>query len=119
MTRFLFLLILSLFAADLALAAGGGGGLPWENPLTVIKESLTGPVAAGIIIIAVFVLGGILVMGGDLMSLAKGLVAIVIAGGLIIGATTFVTKVFGVSGAVVEPIQIKNARQDPLVKKVR
>ena len=36
-------------------AASGGGGLPWEGPLTTIQISLTGSVAISIALIAIAV----------------------------------------------------------------
>jgi type IV secretion system protein VirB2 len=39
---------------SLALAAGtGGASLPWETPLQNVQQSLTGPVAKGIALVAI------------------------------------------------------------------
>lgn len=51
-----------------AFAGGGGGGLPWEAPLQTLANSLTGPVALGISIIAMAAAGGTLIFGGELGS---------------------------------------------------
>lgn len=103
MQRFLNALILWFLASDLAFAAvGGGGGLPWESPLSTLKDSIAGPVAALVVIIAVVILGIMLISGADMMQIGKSLVGVVVAGAMIIGASTFVTKLFGVSGAVIQ-----------------
>jgi type IV secretory pathway VirB2 component (pilin) len=43
--------------------AGTTTGLPWETPLTTIMNSLTGPVALAVSLIAITVTGGMLVFG--------------------------------------------------------
>src|ERR1700736_760566 len=45
-------------------AATGGGGLPWEAPLTTLSNSITGPVAYGVSIIGIVGAGGILIFAG-------------------------------------------------------
>ena len=57
-TKWLLLSILLFLALSpsLALAAGtggGGGALPWETPLQNVQQSLTGPVAKGIALVAI------------------------------------------------------------------
>lgn len=56
-TKWLLLSILLFLALSpsLALAAGtgGAGGLPWETPLQNVQQSLTGPVAKGVALVAI------------------------------------------------------------------
>ena len=52
-TTSLALAVLFLALATPALASSGGGGLPWEQPLQQIQESITGPVAGFIALAAV------------------------------------------------------------------
>ena len=52
------LLFTFLSAVPSAFAAGAGGGLPWETPLNRIAQSLTGPVALSISLIALNVARG-------------------------------------------------------------
>ena len=40
-------------------ATGGGGGLPWEGPITTVVDSLSGPVAFSASIL-MFVVGGVM-----------------------------------------------------------
>src|ERR1700733_12969949 len=64
--RFIFVCVIGwiLCAARTAQAATGGGGLPWEAPLTTLSNSITGPVAYGVSIIGIVGAGGILIFAG-------------------------------------------------------
>jgi len=100
--RTFFLLIatfaLSALAIEPALAAGGGGGLPWEGPLQQIQQSITGPVAGAIALAAVAIAGGMLIFGGELNDFARRLMYVVLVAGILLGATQIV-GLFGASGA--------------------
>ena len=65
------LLVLMILPAQAWAAGAGGGGLPWEAPLRRVAESLTGPVALSIAIIALMAAGGMLVFGGELNEFAR------------------------------------------------
>lgn len=86
------------FVASPALAAGGGGGLPWEGPLQQIQQSITGPVAGMIALAAVAIAGGMLIFGGELNDFARRLTYIVLVAGILLGATQIV-GLFGAGGA--------------------
>jgi type IV secretion system protein VirB2 len=98
----LLLMLLCLIATQPAFAGGGGGGgLPWETPLRRIADSLTGPVALSISLIALMVAGGTLVFGGELSEFARrSCVAALAIAFLVLGAG-FMTSLFGVGGATV------------------
>ncbi|HTX48697.1 MAG TPA: TrbC/VirB2 family protein [Caulobacteraceae bacterium] len=96
---------LALFVA-LSLAAPAiagttsGTAMPWETPLETVQESLSGPVAkaVGIIAIVVTALGFAFSEGGS--ALRKG-IGIVFGLAVAFTATTFITSFFSVtSGAV-------------------
>jgi len=92
-----------LFATAQATWAGAaaGGGLPWETPLNRVAQSMTGPVALSISLIALMVAGGTLVFGGELSEFARrSCVAVLAIAFLVLGAG-FMTTLFGVGGAVV------------------
>ena len=78
---------------SVALAAGGGG-LPWESPLQTVRDSLAGPVAMGISVIALVVAGGTLVFGGELGEFARKTLMLVLAIALIAGGTGLITRLF-------------------------
>ena len=85
-----------------AWAAGAGStGLPWETPLRMIANSLSGPVALSIAIIALMAAGGILVFGGELNEFARRSCVAVLAIAFLVAGTGFMTTLFGVSGALI------------------
>jgi type IV secretory pathway VirB2 component (pilin) len=77
-----------------------GTAMPWETPLQTIQESITGPVAkaVGIIAIAITGLGFAFAEGGS--ALRKG-IGIVFGLAIVFTATTFISSFFSItSGAV-------------------
>ncbi len=90
-------LILALTAASSAQAAGGGAAMPWETPLQNLADSITGPVARaiGIIAIAVTGLGVAFAEGGSWVRRGLGIVF-----GLAIAftASSFAVSFFGFTG---------------------
>jgi type IV secretory pathway VirB2 component (pilin) len=102
---------LALLAPDVAHAAGGGGALPWEGPLTLVAASLTGPVALAISLVALAATGGILVFGGELNEFARRLCVLVLAISFLVAGAGIMTTLFGVGGAVIgtAPLQVTGA----------
>lgn len=99
--RVILMVVLLAVAQQAAWAGGGGAGLPWETPLSRVANSLTGPVALSISLIALMVAGGTLVFGGELSEFARrSCVAVLAIAFLVLGAG-FMTALFGVGGAVV------------------
>jgi len=92
---------LAAFLASRAFAGTtGAGAMPWETPLQTVEESLSGPVAKAVGIIAIVItgLGFAFAEGGS--ALRKG-VGIVFGLAIAFTATTFITTFFNVtSGAV-------------------
>jgi type IV secretory pathway VirB2 component (pilin) len=84
-----------------ALAAAGGQALPWEAPLTRLQQSLSGPVAGAIAIIALVAIGVTLVFGGEWNEFARRAVYAVCAIAFIISATAMLGGLFAVGAAVV------------------
>src|SRR2546422_5626237 len=94
-------ILLLLLLTQIAWAGAGGGGLPWETPLNKVANSLTGPVALSVSLIALMVAGGTLVFGGELSEFARrSCVAVMAIAFLVLGAG-FMTTLFGVGGATV------------------
>lgn len=96
-TFFTVVAVMGLMCAEPAVASSGGG-LPWEQPLQRVQESITGPVAGFIALAAVAVAGGMLIFGGELNDFARRLMYIVLVAGVLLGATQIV-GLFGASGA--------------------
>lgn len=102
-TMFLFLVALLLCVSFMprALAAPGeGGGLPYEDWLTQIRNSATGPVAYSLGIIGIVVAGGILIYGGDLNGFFRTLTVIVLVMSLLVTANAIMADLFKTSAEV-------------------
>lgn len=98
---YLFILLFGIQAQLSSYAAtGGGGGLPWESPLQQITNSLQGPVAASISVIALIISGATLAFGGELNEFARRIIIVVMAISLLAFAVPFVTSLFG-TGALI------------------
>jgi type IV secretory pathway VirB2 component (pilin) len=62
----LALVIAALFHPIAAYASSTGGSLPWDTPLTTLKNDITGPVAITISLLAMVACGAALVFGGEI-----------------------------------------------------
>jgi type IV secretion system protein VirB2 len=89
-----------LILPETALASATGTSLPWETPLQTLKNSLTGPVA-GVISILAFVVAGVgLVFGGEMNEFVRRAIMSVMAVALIVGASSILSTLFG-AGALI------------------
>lgn len=56
-----------------------GASLPWDGPMTTLRNNLTGPFAASISVVAFVAAGATLIFGGeDMSSIAKRILFIVL-----------------------------------------
>jgi type IV secretory pathway VirB2 component (pilin) len=92
--------LLMLLASQAHAASGTGGGLPYEDWLTRIRQSITGPVAFGISVIAIVAAGAMLIFGGDMNGFMKTLVFIVLVLAFVIAAQNTLSAITG-TGAVI------------------
>ena len=99
--QFLTMVGLVLVSSAVSYASSTSTGLPWETPLQTVKQSLTGPVAAGISVVGIAAGGMALVFGGELSEFAKRACYAVIATGAIVGAGTLMSTLFSASSAVI------------------
>jgi type IV secretion system protein VirB2 len=74
---------------------GTGGSLPYEDWLTNLRNSVTGPVAFALSIIGIVVAGGILIFGGELNGFFRTLIFIVLVMALLVGAENMMSNFFG------------------------
>jgi type IV secretion system protein TrbC len=91
-----------LLSAHPALAATAqGGGLPYESFLTQLRNSITGPVAYTISLLAIVGAGGMLVFGGQQIDgFLRTIVFLVLTIGIVIGANNMMSSFFG-QGAMI------------------
>jgi type IV secretory pathway VirB2 component (pilin) len=113
MTALGLIALVMLLAADAHAAAGAGGGLPYEDWMTRIRQSITGPVAFGISIIAIVAAGAMLIFGGDMNGFMKTLVFIVLVLAFVIAAQNTLSAITG-TGAVIAEAASFNAVVLPL-----
>lgn len=93
----MLLALLTLVIASPALAnPGGGAGLPWEEPLNKLQESITGPTATALIFIAIAISLAIWAFAESrhLMRAAQAVIALAI-----IAKLTSFLDILGISAA--------------------
>lgn len=97
-------LVLSLGILEPAQAAdaseGGGAGLPWEGPLTKLKQSISGPVAFVIALLGIIACGATLIWGGEVSEFTRRIIYVVLVVCIIVFANTLLTGAL-FSGAVI------------------
>ncbi|WP_442765600.1 TrbC/VirB2 family protein [Sulfurospirillum cavolei] len=76
-----------------AMASTSSQGLPWEDGLTTLKNSITGPVASVISLMAIVASGVGLVFGGEFSGFVKTLLYIVLVVSVIVGAANILALV--------------------------
>jgi len=81
-------------------AAAGGGNLPWDTPLTTLKNDLTGPVAFTISLLAMVACGAALVFGGEINEFVRRIIMLVLVCAFIVGVTNLAAAL-GITGAIV------------------
>ena len=86
-------------APAVAHAATSGPAMPWDGPLALIRDSLSGTVAHIVITVAI-ILTGILFALGEEGSGMRRVAGIALGGSLALGAITFMTAL-GFAGAVI------------------
>jgi len=93
--------IVMLFLTSPVFATTGTTGLPWEAPLQTLQNSISGPVAVLIAIIALAAIGVTLIFGGEWNEFARRGVFAVCAIALLVGGAVIMTTLFNVSSACV------------------
>lgn len=85
-----------IFLLPQAMASTGtGGALPYEDWLTSLRNSVTGPVAFSLSIIGIVIAGGVLIFGGDLNGFFRTLMFLVLVMAFLVGAQNMMSTFFG------------------------
>ena len=93
---FLFVVLLLCVSATMAYAGTDGkDSLPFESGLTKVANSLSGPVAMSIAIVAFAAAGIMYMFNPDSTALIKGLIGLSIAVGILLGGAKMITLVTG------------------------
>jgi type IV secretion system protein VirB2 len=94
------LMLLTLAGAAMATPTPSGSSeMPWEKGLQYLQESITGPVAQAIGLIAIVAAGAALIFGGDMTGFMRTAVYIVLVLGLIMSAANLLSALNGGSSA--------------------
>jgi type IV secretion system protein VirB2 len=96
----LVLTIAVLFHPVAAHASSTGGSLPWDTPLTTLKNDITGPVAFTISLLAMVACGAALVFGGEINEFIRRIIMLVLVSAFIVGVTNLASAL-GITGAIV------------------
>jgi type IV secretion system protein TrbC len=67
--------------------------LPWESPLCILANSLTGGTSKAIVTIALMVTGGLLVFGGELSDFGRRITWLVLAASIMLSGTIFLDMI--------------------------
>jgi type IV secretory pathway VirB2 component (pilin) len=78
-------------------AFAGGSGMPWEEPLQQVVQSITGPVVQAAAVVAVVVFGAGVAMSENGSSMRRGL-SILFGLCIAFAAATFFLDFFGFAG---------------------
>jgi type IV secretion system protein VirB2 len=81
-------------------ASSTGGSLPWDTPLTTLKNDITGSVAFTISLLAMVACGAALVFGGEIHEFVRRIIMLVLVASFIVGATNLASAL-GITGAIV------------------
>lgn len=81
-------------------AGAGGGGLPWDAPLTTLRNNLTGPFAFTISLLAFVAAGVVLVFGGEVNEFIRRLIYVVLVAAMLVSVTNLAAAL-GIAGALV------------------
>ena len=84
----------------IAHATTTGGSLPWDTPLTTLKNDITGSVAFTISLLAMVACGAALVFGGEIHEFIRRIIMLVLVASFIVGATNLASAL-GITGAIV------------------
>ena len=95
------LIVAAVALPDLAHAAsGGGGGMPWDQAFTRIKDDLTGPVAFAISLIAFAVCGFTFAFAHEIGPFTRTLLIVIMVSSMLAGIVQ-VAAALGIAGATI------------------
>ena len=89
------------FVSTQALASTSRSNLPWEKPLQMLQDSITGPVAITVSILAMCASGVALVWGEEISGFTRRILMLVLAIAVLVSSASIISTLFGVSGALI------------------
>lgn len=98
----LLVLALMLLSLPTLVLANTAGGLPYEDGLRKLTDSITGPVAFSISLIGVIAAGAALIFGGEMAGLLRTMIFLVLVIAIIVNASSLIDLVGGSSALVAD-----------------
>lgn len=82
-------------------ATAGGGALPWDGPITTLRQDVTGPLAFGIAIIGMAGAGMMLILNhGEMTGFVRTICYVIVVGAFLVGLQNGASAL-GITGAMV------------------
>lgn len=105
--KLVLLFIASMLLPEMAMASvGSGGALPYEDWLTSLRNSVTGPVAFTFSIVGIVIAGSVLIFGGELNGFIRTLIFIILVMSFLVGAQNMMATFFGRGAEIAEAVQV-------------
>lgn len=103
-------------------SATGGPGLPWEEPLDKLQQSISGPVAFVIALLGIIACGATLIWGGEVSEFTRRIIYVVLVVCIIVFANSMLTGAL-FSGAMIPAdttlkLPSSSAANDPIERLV-
>lgn len=87
--------------AAFAAQAAGGGSMPWDAPLTALQTDLTGTTATAVSLIAIVVVFGVLIFGGEMNHFGRSLCFIVLCASVLVAGQNILSAL-QITGATID-----------------
>ncbi|MCT2388855.1 TrbC/VirB2 family protein [Erwinia pyrifoliae] len=94
------LMAILMFCPGLAHAASTETGLEWEGPMTTFRNSITGPIAYSISILALVASLATLLWGGELTDFTRKFVVLILVIAAIMFAVQLLASLWGASATI-------------------
>ncbi len=98
--RYILFVILAMMILSPELMASTTN-MPWEGPLTKMVNSIKGPVAFGVSVIAIVAAGAGLIFGGEIGTFMKSTIILALIISLIVFSVNILSKAFGIGSALI------------------
>jgi type IV secretion system protein TrbC len=94
------IILLLTVAPMVAHASSTTGSLPWDTPLTTLRNDITGSVAFTISLLAMVACGAALVFGGEIHEFVRRIIMLVLVASFIVGVSNLASAL-GITGALI------------------